>query len=225
MGTQVNPAGGPQKEVKKLQQFETYEEVPQAEAEGQEIIRSRFVDKWEESGELRSRLVSRGYESSHADPASHFAATPSVVATRIALVLGLAQDVEMAVADISGAFLHAVLEKHFFVTPPAEYRKPGVVWKIKRYLYGDKRAPRGWQDHFEKTMLELGFERLESEPGCFVKNGVSHKDTIIVVVHVDDLLSVGKRKHLDNFFVQLERTLKLKRVEHIDNVKISVVLG
>ena len=71
----------------------------------------------------RSRLVSRGYESSHADPASLFAATPSVVATRIALVLGLAQDVEMAVADISGASLHAVLEKHFFVTPPAEYRK------------------------------------------------------------------------------------------------------
>ena len=78
--------------------------------------------------------------------------------------LGLAQDVEMAVADISGAFLQAVLEKHFFVTPPAGYRKPGVVWKINRYLYGDKRAPRGWQAHFEKTMLELGFERLESEP-------------------------------------------------------------
>ena len=83
---------------------------------------SRFVDKLEESGELRSRLVSRGYESSQADPTSLFAATPSVVATRIALVLGLAQDVEMAVADISGAFLHAVLEQHFFVTPPVEYR-------------------------------------------------------------------------------------------------------
>ena len=152
-------------------------------------------------------------------------ATPSVVATRIALVLGLAQDVEMAVADMSGAFLHAVLEKHFFVTPPAEYRKPGVMWKIKRYLYGDKRAPRGWQDHFEKTMLELGFERLESEPGCFVKKGVTHKDTIIVVVHVDDLLSVGKRKHLDNFFVQLEKTLKLKRAEFIENGKSVLFLG
>ena len=75
------------------------------------------------------------------------------------------------------------------------------MWKIKRYLYGDKRAPRGWQDHFEKTMLDLGFERLESEPGCFVKKGVTHKDTIIVVVHVDDLLSVGKRKHHDKFSV------------------------
>ena len=70
----------------------------------------------------------------HADPASLVAAAPLVVATRIALVLGLAQDVKMAVADISGAFLHAVLEKHFFVTPPVEYRKPSVVWKRKQIL-------------------------------------------------------------------------------------------
>ena len=82
----------------------------------------------------------------------------------------------------------------FFVTPPAEYRKPGVVWKIKRYLYGDKACATGVARSFEKkTMLELGSERLESEPGCFVKKGVTHKDTIIVVVRVDDLLSVGKR--------------------------------
>ena len=62
------------------------------------------MDKWEENGELRSRLVSRGYESSHTDLASLFAATSSVVATRISLVLGLAQDVEMAVADIFRCF-------------------------------------------------------------------------------------------------------------------------
>ena len=72
-------------------------------------------------------------------------------------------------------------------------------------------------------MLDLGFERLESEPGCFVKKGVSHKDTIIAVVHVDDFLSVGKRKHLDNFFVQLERMLKLKRVEHIEVANSAVL--
>ena len=43
-------------------------------------------------------------------------------------------------------------------------------------------------------MLELGFERLESEPSCFVKKGVRHQDTIIVVVHVDDLMSCWEAK-------------------------------
>ena len=74
-------------------------------------------------------------------------------------------------------------------------------------------------------MLELGFERLESEPRYFVKKRVIHKGTIIVVVHVDDLLSVGKRKHLDNFFVQLEKTLKLKRVEFIEIGNSVLFLG
>ena len=58
-----------------------------------------------------------------------------------------------------------------------------------------------------------------------MKKGVSDKDTIIVVVHVNDLLSVGKRKHLDNFFVQLEKTLKLKRVEFIEHGKSVLFLG
>ena len=46
-----------------------------------------------------------------------------------------------------------------------------------------------------------------------------------MVVHVDDLLSVGKRKHLDNFFVQPEKTLKLKRVEFIENGKSVLFMG
>ena len=77
----------------------------------------------------------------------------------------------------------------------------------------------------KKRCWNCVFERMKSEPGCFVKKGVTHKDTIIVVLHVDDLLSVGKRKHLDNFFVQLEKTLKLKRVEFIDNGKSVLFLG
>ena len=68
-------------------------------------------------------------------------------------------------------------------------------------------------------MLNLGFVRLESEPGCFVKKVATPKDSIIVVVHVDELLSVGKRKNLDNFFAQLGNTLKLKRVGYIKNDK------
>ena len=64
-----------------------------------------------------------------------------------------------------------------------------------------------------QRMLNLGFVRLESEPGCFVKKGATPKDAIIVVVHVDDLLSVGETKAS-----RLEKTLKLKRVKYIENV-------
>ena len=127
----------------------------------------------------------------------------------------------MAVADISGAFRHAVVEQPFYVKPPIEYRKLGIVWKVKRYLYGDKRAPRGWQDHFETTMLNLNFERLESEPGCFVKKGATSKDSIIVVVHV----GVEKREKLDRFFMQLAEKLKIKHIEYLEDGKAVLFLG
>ena len=36
---------------------------------------------------------------------------------------------------------------------------------------------------------------------------------------------LGREKHLDNFFVQLERTLKVKRVEYIEIGKSVLFLG
>ena len=74
-------------------------------------------------------------------------------------------------------------------------------------------------------MLNLNSARLESELLCFVKKGVTPKDSIIVVVHVDDLLSVGKREKLDRFFAQLAETLKIKHIEYIENGKPVLFLG
>ena len=63
------------------------------------------------------------------------------------------------------------------------------------------------------------------DQGCFVKQGATPEDTIVVIAHVDDLLSVGQRKNLDNFFVQLARTQKLKRVEFFEIARSVLFLG
>ena len=129
-----------ERKVTKLQQFDTYKEVPQADAEGQEIISSRFVDEWEESGELRSRLVSGGYESSQVDPTSLFAATPSVTCAGVGIGAGRGNGPWRTFLEL---FFMRCWEKPFYVKPSVEYRKPGIVWKVKRYLFCDQRAPRG----------------------------------------------------------------------------------
>ena len=80
-----------EKEVTKLREFDTFEEVLQDEAEG-DIISSRFVDKWDTSGELRSRLVSRGYEVSEIDPASLLLQHRRSLQRELHWWLGLAHD-------------------------------------------------------------------------------------------------------------------------------------
>ena len=57
-----------------------------------------------------------------------------------------------------------------------------------------------------------------------MKKGATPKDSIIVVVHVDDLLSVGKRKNLGNFFAQLVKRLKLERVGVHREWQVSAIL-
>ena len=71
-------------------------------------------------------------------------------------------------------------------------------------------------------MLNLGFERLESELGCIVKKGATPKDTIIVVAHVDDLLSVWKRKHLEKNIENGESVLFLG--DYITKYKDEITL-
>ena len=213
-----------EKEGTKLQDSDTFDKIPKIEAEGQGIISLRFVDIWEETGELRSRLCSRGYEARQVDPASLFAASPSVTATRLAFGIGICAGRGHRTGGHLVSYLHAELEEPYYVKRPVESRKPRIICWVKRYLHGDKRAP-WWPDHFEATTQNLIFVRWASEPGSFVKKGATQKDTTIGIVHVDDLLSVGKRKNLDNSFLQLAGTQKLKRVEHMEIGKSVLFLG
>ena len=74
MGSKVNTARVPRGGSHETAGVRHIRGDSQTEAEGHDIISSRCVDRWEENGELRSRLCSRGYESSQVDPASLFAA-------------------------------------------------------------------------------------------------------------------------------------------------------
>ena len=45
------------------------------------------------------------------------------------------------------------------VKPPVEYRKTDIIWKVKRYLYGDKRAT-GVVTSLRDNDAELGLRTL-----------------------------------------------------------------
>ena len=59
------------------------------------------------------------------------------------------------------------------------------AYKLKRALYGYRRAPRLWQNYLATLLESIGFRRLSAEAAMFVSRAdVRH----IVVVHVDDML-------------------------------------
>ena len=112
---------------------------------------------------LLCRLVVRGYDQVIEDTGDTFASTPSLTTLKLLLTLSIAFGWRISTLDISATFLACTyyLEKTFFIPPLDFYPHGGVLWKLRRALYGLRNAPRLWQDHFK---------RMKSDPNLNVHN-------------------------------------------------------
>ena len=61
---------------------------------------------------------------------------------------------------------------------------------LKHALYGFKQAVLAWWETLNKSMKDLGFERLKSNAGIFLykRKGTT---TVVAIVYVDDALFCG----------------------------------
>ena len=70
------------------------------------------------------------------------------------------EDFKLASVDIRAAFLQSrTLDRDVFMFPPSDIRKPGVIWKHKKPLYGlDDTSRKFWLQAKEvlKTIGTLG---------------------------------------------------------------------
>eukprot|EP00972_Heterocapsa_arctica_P107328 15809783-Heterocapsa_arctica.AAC.1 len=60
------------------------------------------------------------------------------------------------IVDVSTAFLHAPLtpEDKIYVIPPLVDRKPGLIWRMRKALYGLRQSPRHFQAYLAKVLGE-----------------------------------------------------------------------
>ena len=82
--------------------------------------------------------------------------------------------------------------------PPKEKRHPGILWKLKKPVYGLSDASRGFHLSLSGKMTDLGCVQNPHDPALFLcfpnetdKNAVAKKPIGLAVSHVDDLLHTG----------------------------------
>ena len=117
---------GMDREMSSMKDFNVYSEIPIEQTTKEQrdsAIDLKWVKRWKTESELRMRLVARGcfQEASKLDSDTLYASTPSLVTLRLMLTLAIARGWAISLADISTAFLHALLTEEVFVIPP-------VVW-------------------------------------------------------------------------------------------------
>ncbi|KAM1492578.1 hypothetical protein ACFX13_025100 [Malus domestica] len=94
--------------------------------------------------------------------------------------------------DVKSAFLHEVLEEEVYIQQPSDYEIKGhedKVLKLKKALYGLKKAPRAWNSRIDKCFQESNFTKCPHEHALYVK--VKDGDIRIVCLYVEDLIFTG----------------------------------
>ena len=208
---------GMKKEIKSIRDFDVYEEVD-ANTLTPEQLKACIPTRWvhrPKGLEVKSRVVVKGYKQLIEDKDDTFASTPSFVTLKLLLTLALSRHWYCIGADVSTAFLHALWSgETTYVWPPEEfYPQGGVLWKLKKALYGLKNSPKLWQDHFANVMKKLDFVRCKSDA-----NSYKHEDCqLYVLCYVDDLLIVGNKDKVMSTFNMLSTELVMKQTGQLVN--------
>jgi hypothetical protein len=211
-------------EIQYFRAMGVYEKVDISEAwseTGRAPIAVRWVDinKGDSANpNYRSRLVAKEFNTGVMPEL--YAATPPSECLRLMLSMtasGKRQDIGLMYADVSRAYFYAKAVRPVYVKLPAEDTESGdngKCGKLKMSMYGTRDAALNWSLEYAETLRAGGYVQGKSNP-CLFHNS---KLGVSVMVHGDDFVAVGPRKHLVETRSTLESKYKLK-VETLGNEK------
>ena len=224
-------------EIESFKRLGVYEEVPKGKATSTPLpARLILVTKPNVHGgpaRKKARIVICGnFQEVHPDEFTT-SKTPSYPSLRMALSVASHMGWPIECWDVSTAFLYARLfgdrdtdlgGNEIFMKPPkilAETKvvDDGVVWKIKKALYGLRTSPIAWETERDTTLKGLTWSHDDTDyrllpcPGspCLwtviplrpgedpcVKTSSEELTRGVVITYVDDLLLTGWQHHIDS---------------------------
>jgi hypothetical protein len=92
--------------------------------------------------------------------------------------------------DCKNAFCQSYLPKDetIIIRPPkgCPLSKPGVLWLLRKMLYGLRRSPYHWYQNIKKILLSLGLEQSPHDPCVFYGSLRKDLPPIYIGLYVDD---------------------------------------
>jgi hypothetical protein len=189
-------------EYRSLMANDTWDLVPLPK--GRKLVRCKWVyrTKYASDGSVerhKAQLVAKGFSQvegiDYNETFSHVAKMNSI---RLVLALVASHKWEVHQMDFKFAFLHRYLQEEIYMEQPLGYVQNDsiLVCRLKKSLYGLKKAPRAWYDKMDNFFIDIGFSRCHSDPNVYTKKVEIH--LIILVLYVDDLILTGSDSKLLN---------------------------
>ena len=97
--------------------------------------------------------------------------------------------------DVHNAFLHGDLSEEVYMRPPPGYSTPSsMVCRLRKSLYGLRKAPRQWFAKLSAALRSYEFTQSYADYSLF--SLIRDAYSIHVLVYVDDLIIVGSSSTL-----------------------------
>ena len=155
-----------------------------------QVLSSCWVVTEKTEGKFKARLVVRGFEE-EVYPQSD-SPTANRDSFKIYLALAANEELEIKNMDVKSAFLQGTpLKRNVYMEPPVECKKPGIVWKLKKTVYGLYDASRSWYFAVKEQLKRFGMKSVSGDDAFFTmtKGGELYGMTVL---HVDDFLVAGQ---------------------------------
>ena len=215
------------KELMNLREKGTWQEV--LTPANRKRIGAKWVLKIKRDAEghiikYKARLVAKGYSQvPGVDFEETYAPVGRTTSLRILLTAAASLDLEILQADVEGAYLNGNLDVDIYMEYPQ-----GVTPKkgcdgllLKKSLYGLKQSGRTWWIEMGNKLAKLGFKRLESDWGLYVRPKSRKSGLIMILVYVDDFIIAGdSRRELQELIERLKGFWKLSEMG-----EVSTILG
>ena len=145
------------KEIEKFRKYDVYEEVqdnPYTYKIPSQWVISSKDEKKEGEETYKARLVCLG----NLDKKYNLKATDSPTISRESLRMILSTIANLGwrlkSCDVSSAFLQGCeLTRTVFMLPPKEFKKEGIIWRLKKPVYGLSDSGRLWYKKLREKLL------------------------------------------------------------------------
>ena len=204
-----------QAELCNWKENDVFEEVSD---EGQKCISTRWVCTLKETPDgvaPKARLVARGFEEINREELPKDSPTCASESLRMIMAVICQRKWQLNSMDIKAAFLQGKeLTRNIYIRPPPEARSQGILWKLKKCVYGLADASLYWYNKVKDTMYQLGAVLSQVDPAVFYWLDDSYNVMGVLACHVDDFIWGGSEMFSTTVIPSLKAAFQVGREEH-----------
>ena len=116
----------------------------------------------------KARFVARGFSQKEAiDYEETFSPVERHTSIRTIMALASMMKSNLHQMDVKTTFLNGVIEEEVYIEQPQGFEvedRATHVCKLKKAMYGLKKAPRAWYGRIDSFLTSMGFKQIIHEP-------------------------------------------------------------